>query len=315
MNINEIRELYFKEEMSCREISELYGVSSVTIGNWLKRSGAILRTNSEAKKINYKKGCIISCTFCGQLRGQNHVCPEENWAKGNTKQSDVRLKNRSNAMLTYYKSTKVPSCGFKPREFTIPAESQEFAWWLGATCSDGCVSNNVIMFANTDLQLANKWKIISERLFGVKINMTHRDYNKLEWNTLYTPTFSRKELALFLGDLSELNWPKTIQSNFSWLFSKEEYLKSFLSAYIDCEGHIPTAKYITHSISIAAKSENVKTMLACMLLLLNINCSNNTRGIGISGSSKDLAANFVYESQHSKKKQALLEVIRNYGRK
>lgn len=149
----------------------------------------------------------------------------------------------------------------KTKEFAIPQESEDFAYFLGALCSDGWNSGNSIGLSVKDKEFADAFGEIGFRLFGIpfisrKIKKSHLKNH----SDLYEVQFVSRGLCKWFGDVSEKAWFNNIKLGF--ISSNELFTLAFLSGYIDGDGHVSTFKYIT----IASKLDGAKQFLSELIL-------------------------------------------------
>jgi hypothetical protein len=146
------------------------------------------------------------------------------------------------------------------KEFIVPGKSEDFAYFLGALCSDGWNSGNSIGLSAKDKDFVEAFEKIGCNLFGVKPISRVIDRSHLKnHSNMYEVQFVSRGLCRFLGDVSEKNW--CFNNRIRFVKRNKKYASAFLSGYIDGDGHVD--KY---NISIASQKKRAKKFLSGLIL-------------------------------------------------
>ncbi len=174
------------------------------------------------------------------------ACPTKSFCEKLSRLGGKELTIKEIKTERHSKSIKIPSY------FT-----EEFAELLGFLLADGMIrGKNDVVFFNKQKQLRERVKELSKELFGLDA--------KEEW--AHTVESVRVSSAALVKLLSSLGFPMKKKSRNAvipshLLASPEPVIKSFLSAYIACDGHVGKKE-----IEIATASKRMQSGLGYLLL-------------------------------------------------
>lgn len=201
------------------------------------------------------------------------------------------------------------------KNFIIPDESVDFAWWLGALAGDGHAAFDRIRLKVTDMDFANEFKNIGEKIFGVYGDYKEKVDNdqKIKRKLQYIITFYSQKLSNYLGDWSSLNWDKTLKDRFDWILEDKRYIAAFLSGYFDAEGSVVCKFYkkqYLFRMKYAIEPDNIKLMISDMLERLGVENRVYNQSVSLYGLQN--LKRFASAIKLSiKRKQDKLDIIKN----
>ncbi len=145
---------------------------------------------------------------------------------------------------------------------TLPEKvDEEFAELLGYLMSDGMIKGEInIHFFNEKEELRNRVSYLLKKLFGLE---TKEYYANTVWAVTTTSTVLAKLLNSYGYPLRKKS--RNVKIPDELLSSPESVIKSFLTAYISCDGHVSKT-----DIEVTTASKEMQIGLSYLLLRLGV---------------------------------------------
>ncbi|MDP3919152.1 MAG: DUF87 domain-containing protein [Nanoarchaeota archaeon] len=172
------------------------------------------------------------------------------------KDRNLGIKSKINTL--YRKSQPLP---------TKIKVNEDFAKLIGYMLAEGHNNKTTIGFSNENKQIQKEYKLLSQKVFGVKANDIKRDnhfliYNKFLALTLFKLGFTNSSYTKFI--------PKEI------IIGNVKVIQSFLSTFINSDGHVTNNSSV---IEINLASHELIDGLQKLLLRLEIVTVKNNKRI------------------------------------
>jgi hypothetical protein len=144
------------------------------------------------------------------------------------------------------------------KDFQMPVESEDYAYFLGALCSDGWNSGDSIGLTAKDKDFVEAFGEIGFNLFGVTFISRVINRHLINHAKQQEVQFVSRRICNFLGDVSEGGWFNN--PNVQFVEKNKRFALAFLSGYIDGDGHIGE-----YNVIVASKIDGAKKFLSYLI--------------------------------------------------